>query len=107
MSAVPVLDLPAEILPEGAPQIGKRADLLLGPSGARLVIDLGHVEFLSSTGLGQLVLLGKRLSERGGRIALARPNPRIGRLLASVGLDGVLPAFATLDETMRHASGVA
>ena len=52
---------------------------------------------MSSAGLGFLVRVGKSLHERGGGIALARPQPPVSRLLRAVGLDEVLPRFPTLD----------
>ncbi len=101
---VPVLALPADVVPASIPAIERETDALLGPSGTRLVVDLAQVRFLSSSALGHLVKLGKRLHDRGGRLTLARPVARLERLLCAVGLDGVLPAFRSLEEAARHAS---
>jgi anti-sigma B factor antagonist len=98
----PVLRLPEEVTPEALPRLGADADSLLGAEGVRLVIDLGDVRFLGSAGLGELVKLGKRLSDRGGAIAIARPRPAIRRLLGHVGLDGVLRPFPTVEEAQAH-----
>jgi anti-anti-sigma factor len=104
---VPVLVLPKEVVPNSIAGIEKDADALLGAGGSRLVVDLPQVEFLSSSGLGYLVLLGKRLHDRGGRLALARPSSRMQRLLGAVGLEGVLPSFSSLENAARHVRGGA
>jgi anti-anti-sigma factor len=99
---VPVYALPTEVGPEAQPAIARGIEETLGPGGSTMVVDLGAVLFLGSAALGDLVKLGKRLRERGGGMALARPRPRIRRLLALVGLDAVLPAFPTLEEACAH-----
>jgi anti-anti-sigma factor len=93
----PVLVLPAEVTITSVAVVERDATALLGEGGARLVVDLGATTFMSSAGLGFLVRVGKSLHERGGGIALARPQPPVARLLRAVGLDEVLPRFQTLD----------
>jgi anti-anti-sigma factor len=94
----PVLVLPEEVTHERLAEIARRAEEVVGRDGTQVVVDLAEVRFLGSGGLGELVKLGKRLRDRGGGIALARPRPAIRRLLALVGLDGVLRVFPTLEE---------
>jgi anti-anti-sigma factor len=96
--SVPVLALPEEVGVDGAAAIGRDARSLLGADGTRLVVDLANVKFLGSGALGELVKMGKRLREAGGGLALARPRPRIAKLLILVGLDGVLRSFPTVEE---------
>lgn len=74
----------------------------VGDRGAHLVVDLAPVSFLSSGGLGMFVKLSKRLHERGGALALARPQPAIDRILRMVGLESVLPTFPSVEAAARH-----
>ena len=66
-----------------------------------VILDLSEVEFLSSSGLGQLVALdeeGKRLS-RPLRIVVNETRPVI-RPITTMGLDEVLTLFHTVDEAI-------
>ena len=73
---LPVLALPVEVTPEQVPALDSQVAQVLGGTGLHLLVDLREVVFLSSGGLGFLVKLSKRLHDRGGAIALARPGPR-------------------------------
>jgi anti-anti-sigma factor len=64
------------------------------------VVDLRDVEFVNSSGLGTLVRAGLRLDARQKRFALARPAPSVERAIKLVGLDEVLPLFATVREAL-------
>jgi len=63
-------------------------------SSQRLVIDLGEVTFLDSTGIGALVAISNAAGAAGVALVLRAVSPRISKLLAITGLDGV---FATED----------
>ena len=100
-----LLALPAEVLDTNLSALESEVLRLLGPGGTRLVVDLGQTNFLCSGGLGLLVKLSKRLHDRGGGLALARPRPPLARLLRVVGLDPVLPWFPDIPAAAAHASG--
>jgi anti-anti-sigma factor len=52
------------------------------PDGATLVVDLGQTVRVDSAGLSALMLLQRRASERGQRIALKDPSEELRFLLA-------------------------
>ena len=55
-------------------------------SGAQpLVIDLGAVEFIDSSGLRSLLAASRRAAERGGSVVLRRPSTGVKRLLSITG----------------------
>jgi anti-anti-sigma factor len=62
---------------------------LLGQSGSprRLVIDLGGLEFLDVTGLGAVLETRRKLTAKGGTMALRRPRPMVMRMLDLLELD--------------------
>ena len=62
-----------------------------------LIVDLTHVEFLDSTGLGALIGCNKRARETEGEMRLVVGDGQILRLLRITGLLGVLAAYPTLD----------
>lgn len=55
-----------------------------------LVLDLGDVEFIDSTGLSALVLGHQRAQQAGGTLILRRCTSSVERLLGVTGLDQVL-----------------
>lgn len=57
-------------------------------------IDLSKLEYADSTALGLFVGLRNRLRERGGRLRLVAPSPRMRKLLNYSGLD---QAFEIVD----------
>jgi anti-sigma B factor antagonist len=64
------------------------ADLGDTASG-RVILDLGELDFLDSTGLGALVGALRRFRDVGGDVILADVRPRVAKLLELTGLDRV------------------
>ena len=62
-----------------------------------VVIDLGGVDFIDSTGLGALVAVRRALGD-GGRLRLVPANPRLLMLLEMTRLAAVLPTFPSVRE---------
>ena len=58
-----------------------------------LVIDLGNLEFVDSAGLGVLVGIYKRVKQRGRRVAVARAQPYVARVMRIIKLDRVFESF--------------
>ncbi|MBI4161120.1 MAG: STAS domain-containing protein [Acidobacteria bacterium] len=91
---VQVLDL------EGKITIG-REDLLLrqtfqrllGEGKARFVLNLTKVEYVDSSGLGEIVACKKRALDRGGDVKLLAPAPRVFELLQLSRLTQVFEVF--------------
>lgn len=72
----------------------------------RLVVDLGGVTFLDSTGLGVLVALSRTL-RGGGAARLVCNNPRILRLFSITSLDEVLVVHDTVDAALADLGEVS
>jgi anti-anti-sigma factor len=74
-----------------ADQIGKQLLALADPAGTKFVtLDLANVEYLTSTVLGHLVALHKRLAMAGGRLTLDHIRPAVQDILRITQLDQVL-----------------
>lgn len=65
-------------------------DALRQALGARVVLDLGGVGFIDAAGLGCIVRAGRRLTGRGGALAVRRPSRPARRLLELCGLEELL-----------------
>jgi anti-sigma B factor antagonist len=70
----------------------RRVLVELDEAGATdVVVDLGDVDLLDSTGLGVLIGGLRRARQAGGELRLARLSPRHRELLSVTGLDRVFP----------------
>lgn len=65
------------------------------PGGGTVVVDLGGVDFIDSSGLGALVQADRVANERDTRLILV-PSPAVRRLLQVTALDTVLETAADL-----------
>ena len=76
-------------------------------SGVRdLIVDLGRVDFIDSTGLGVLVGALNRARELGGSLQLVCAQERVLKLLRITGLDQVFTVQPSVDRALA-AEGAA
>jgi anti-sigma B factor antagonist len=66
-----------------------------------IVVDLGSVLWLNSTGLGALVGLIRQRKQLGETVALVGANERIAKLLKVTSLDLAMPSYETLAGAAR------
>jgi anti-sigma B factor antagonist len=99
-----VLAVSGEVDVYTAPALRDRIADLLDSGQHQLVIDLGGVEFLDSTGLGVLVAGLNRAREVGGSLALVCPQERVLKLFRITGLDEVFTVYSTVDEALAGSS---
>ncbi len=67
---------------------------------ARLVIDLTHVTFMDSTGLGALISARNQTRARGGSVSLVHPPDLVRKILAGTQLQQAFTVFDTMDEAL-------
>ena len=65
-------------------------DRTLAQSPSRLVLDLGAVPFVDSSGLGLLIATHERASRAGVDMAISGAGPEIQRVIHIAGLDDLL-----------------
>jgi anti-sigma B factor antagonist len=107
-----VLEVAGEIDVYTAPQLRERLIALVEGGSRQVVVDLGRVEFLDSTGLGVLVGALKRLRVVGGELLLVCAQERLLKIFRITGLDRVFQLFdsvesATGDEEHADFPGTA
>ncbi len=69
-----------------------------------VVIDLGNLEFIDSAGLGVLVGIYKRVKQRGQRVAVARAQPYVARVMKIIKLDRVFESFDEVQSALAEWS---
>ena len=107
-----VLEVAGEIDVYTAPQLRERLIALVESGSRQVVVDLGRVEFLDSTGLGVLVGALKRLRVVGGELLLVCAQERLLKIFRITGLDRVFQLFdsvesATGEDEQPDLSGTA
>jgi anti-sigma B factor antagonist len=99
---ITILHLAGELRAAEGDDWAKRATDLLGEGGARLVIDLAHVNYVSSAGLGQLVRVAAHANSQGVRLLLCNLTPFVQQVLTSTGLDKFFNVASSLDDALAR-----
>ncbi|HHL72433.1 MAG TPA: anti-sigma factor antagonist [Bacteroidetes bacterium] len=88
-----------------APDLKKELLLLLQNQPPNILIDLGAVEYIDSSGLGAILLGIRQSRENGGDIKLANLNSRVLSLIKIAKLDDVIESYDNLDEAVSSFNG--
>ena len=105
-----VLKVTGEVDVYTAPMLRGQIQDLAAKGAVHVIVDLGEVDFLDSTGLGALVGGLKRLREAGGSLALVISAPRILRIFEITGLTKALAVQRSVEDAItadphwRHAA---
>ena len=94
---VTILGLKGRITVGEVSPVRERIAALLAAGHTHVVLDLGDVEYIDSTGLGNLVISFTQVKKAGGGLKLMRLNKRNVELLALTRLHTIFEVFA--DET--------
>ena len=98
-----VITVKGEIDVYTAPSLRERLNELVGAGRYDLVVDMGGVEFLDSTGLGVLVGGLKRVRSHDGTLRLVCAQEKILKVFRITGLTKVFPIHATVQEALSAA----
>jgi anti-anti-sigma factor len=69
-----------------------------------LILDFQNVEFMSSTVLGLLIRISKRVHEHGDQIRLCGINTRIYKAFEITGLNKIFDIFQNVDDALRDSA---
>jgi anti-sigma B factor antagonist len=83
-----------------AADVKRRLAQAVADGHQRLVVDLGEVTFIDSSGLGALIGGLKSARLAGGNLRIARPGPQVRLTLELTTLDQVLHPYATVEEAL-------
>ncbi|QAY64625.1 anti-sigma factor antagonist [Xylanimonas allomyrinae] len=92
------------LAPEGrlnlisAPPLKARVDDLVREGRTRVVVDLGAVDHIDSSGLGALVGGLKAARQAGGDLRIARAGEQVRAVLKLTNLDRILVPYRTVEE---------
>jgi anti-sigma B factor antagonist len=83
-----------------SPEIKQRFVEAVAQGRARLIVDLGDVSFIDSSGLGALISGLKAARAAGGYLRIVRPNDQARMILELTTLHRVLPAYGSVEEAV-------
>jgi anti-sigma B factor antagonist len=80
-----------------APQLKAAIDDTVDAGKARVVVDLTHVTFMDSSGLGALIGGLKRARQASGDLRIARVSDQVSTVLKLTNLDRVLRPYDSVE----------
>ena len=92
-----VLEVGGEVDVYTAPRLRERLVELVDAGARSVIVDLGGVEFLDSTGLGVLVGAMKRLRVANGKFGLVCSKEALLKIFRITALDQVFPIYPTIE----------
>lgn len=99
---VTILKLRAESLDAlTVPEMRPVVDQLADRGGIKVVLDMGSVRVIDSSGVGVVVGLFKRLRARGGALRVASVTAQPDEIFRLMLLDKVLAPFPTVEDALR------
>lgn len=84
-----------------ASQLEARLASILAEGKNRIVVDLGEVSYISSTGLRVLLVAIKEARRDGGDLKLCSLSPRVNDIFRMAGFDAIFPIHETEEEAVR------
>lgn len=100
--SIPIVTVSGEVDVYSAPALKDKVVELVGSGHQTLIVDLGGVTFLDSTGLGVLVEARTATAEAGGLLPVVCTQQRILKLFTITGLDGVFSIHASVDDAVAE-----
>ncbi|MCU0304944.1 MAG: STAS domain-containing protein [Thermoanaerobaculales bacterium] len=96
---VTVLELKGKVMiGSGDVQLRDAIDETVNNGAAKILVDLGGVSKMDSSGLGELVSAHNTVTEKGGRIALANLPSKLYDVLGATRIISVIDVFDDVDE---------
>jgi anti-sigma B factor antagonist len=96
-----VITVSGELHVSTAPTFSRRLNDAIGQGKTAVVLDLSGVTFIDSTGLSVLLNGLRRVTRRGGRMAIVCTNPTVLRLFEITRLDTTFEIVRSRDDALR------
>lgn len=87
-----------------AARMGKELEALIREDDHYLVLDMSGALYLSSGGIRLLLSTHKKLAGRKGHLSLCGITEFPAQVLKMAGMEGMFPAYTTVEEAVKHTS---
>ena len=106
-SSIIVLEITGEVkLGESAERLSEELSKILSDEAVEgVVLDLEHINYMDSTGLGELVGYLSRFQDSGKRLKLVNPNHTVVKLLQLTRLDRVFGIYESEEKALEDMLG--
>jgi anti-sigma B factor antagonist len=94
-----VVAVTGEIDISSAPRMRETIESVVEGGPPQLIVDLGGVEFMDSSGLNTLIAAVRHMGPESLRVVATHPHIR--RIFSITGTDKVIPVFDSLDEAIQ------
>lgn len=95
------MSISGELDLHAAPEARRALEGAIDDGAAEVVVDLGSLDFIDSSGLACIVSAARRLGQAGGRLVVVNRNPAVARTLTLTRLDRILEVVAHRDDALR------
>ena len=103
--ATELVAVSGELDMSNSPELRRRVTAALRGGRACVVIDLGRLTYMDSSGLAALIAAHQATTARGGRLALVIGSDSVRRTLQVRGLDRLFTLSASREEAIRAVCG--
>lgn len=86
-----VVVVAGEVDVETSPKLAGTIRQVLRTAPARVVVDMGGVEFIDASGIGVLLAAADAARHNGAAVVVRRPSKSVRRVMDLLQLDGALP----------------
>lgn len=105
VNGVTILDVSGKItLAEGSADIRKSVKALLDAGRTDILLNLGDVKYIDSSGIGELVSSFTTVTNKGGKLKLLNLTLKLRELLAITKLLTVFESFDNEDDAVKSFS---
>lgn len=86
----------------GVEAVDQQFTALAASHKAAVLVDLSGVDFLASIGIRTLLTSAKAQAHRGGRLVLLAPQTMVESVLATAGVDTLIPIFRDQEAALKE-----
>ena len=83
----------------------KDLEHILDAESTRLLINLSGLEYISSAGLRVLLVVAKKMQQKGGKIVLAALTPNVKEVFEISGFSAIFKIFDSVEESKAFLQG--
>ncbi len=95
-----ILHISGQMREMGADALREELDQLVEAGHFKLIFDLGEVNFVSSTGLGQMMRAYRQAVSNGGYLRVVNPQPLVEEVFRFTKLHTLIGIFPTVEEAL-------
>lgn|SRR5690606_3100257 len=98
-----ILQLKGDLIgDEAGPQLVEVVSDAINDQIKNCLVDLKHVRYISSSGIGVLITMLTKMRNVGGEVYLASPSEHVKKLLIITKLNNIFTVFDTLEEALER-----